>query len=164
MSILTTQSEPNELSLRALEIARTQIGITEHPKGSNKGPEVDKYLLSAGINFPASWCAAFIYWCYEQASKELGVKNPLIRTGGVLKHYNETTGIKVAIPKKGDIFIMDFGKGLGHTGLVDSVNLESKTFTTVEGNAEAKNIANRTGGTVCKNTRNINSVKGFIRY
>jgi hypothetical protein len=152
----------SNLSLKALEIAKEYLGVTEHPLGSNKGPEVKKFLNSVGLDEGYSWCAAFLYFCFNDASKKLTVINPLIKTGGVLKHYNETKGVKAAIPQKGDIFIMDFGKGKGHTGLVDEVNLNAKTFTTVEGNSDSS--GSRTGGSVCKNTRKMNTVKGFIRY
>ena len=32
-----------------IEIARTQIGVQEKPKGTNKGKEVEQYLASVGI-------------------------------------------------------------------------------------------------------------------
>lgn len=33
----------------------------EQPKGSNRGPFVDKILANAGVGYGNPWCAAFIY-------------------------------------------------------------------------------------------------------
>ena len=101
------------LGKQALKTAVTQIGKTENPLGSNWGVPVKDYLASVGINFPASWCMAFVYWCFEQVANK---QNPLIKTGGVLNAWNTADKkYKIKEPQPGDIFIMDFGKGLGHT-------------------------------------------------
>src|SRR5689334_21624719 len=103
--------------MRLIEIAVSQLGKEEVPRGSNWGNDVKKYLNSVGINFPASWCAAYIFWCVNEVCNELHIKNALPKTGGVLmmlqsvaKKYKVLTD-----PKPGDIFIMDFGHGLGQS-------------------------------------------------
>jgi len=48
------------LSSKALEVAKTQLGVEESPRGSNWGFSVQVYLKSVGITFPASWCMAFV--------------------------------------------------------------------------------------------------------
>src|ERR1041385_8749080 len=103
------------LSDKALHVAETQIGLEEKPRGSNWGHPVQDYLDSVGIHFPASWCMAFIYWCFREASRQLEVGNPLIKTGGVLNAYYTDARHHVSSPQAGDIFIMDFGNGFGHT-------------------------------------------------
>ena len=91
--------------MKHIEIAIGQIGVEEVPRGSNWGTDVKKYLNSVGINFPASWCMAFVYWC----CKEAGVS--LFKTGGVLAQWNKTPKEnKSTTPVAGSIFIMDFGK------------------------------------------------------
>jgi len=140
-----------------LQIALSQLGVTEEPKGSNSGKMVNEYLKSVGLNPGYSWCMAFVYWCFKQS--EIGVDD-LVRTGGVLRQWNETPPeFKVKHPEPGDIFIMDFGKGKGHTGLVVSVDGDS--FLTIEGNSDSS--GSRTGGMVCQNHRKTSSCKGFIR-
>ena len=114
------------LAQKALEIALTHEGISEEPKGSNSGPVVNQYLKSVGLGKGNAWCMAFVYWCVGKASNMLEVKNPLIKTGGVMLQYNTTTLRKLpktsrAI-KPGDIFIMEFGHGTGHTGFVEKVD------------------------------------------
>lgn len=85
----------SQLSDKALQIAITQIGNEEIPRGSNWGEHVQKYLHSVGIDFPASWCMSFVYWCFKEAANEIGTITPLIKTGGVLRAYNEATSHRV---------------------------------------------------------------------
>ena len=57
------------LMMAAIAFAETQLGVEEQPKLSNRGPEVDEYLRSVGLNPVGqhySWCAAFIYYCFKQ--------------------------------------------------------------------------------------------------
>jgi hypothetical protein len=59
------------------------------------------------------------------------------------------------------IFIMDFGGGAGHTGLVEAV--AGGLITTIEGNTDASKT--REGGGVYRLHRKIVEVnKGFIDY
>lgn len=140
-----------------LQIAILEIGNKEIPLNSNWGVHVQKYLKSVGINFPASWCMAFVYWCATEAKPV----NGLIRTAGVLNQWNKIDPkYKFSEPKQGDIFIMDFGKGLGHTGFVESVN--GTEISTIEGNATTVS-GSRDGIEVCRKTRKISACKGFIR-
>lgn len=144
--------------MKHIDIAISQIGVKEDPPGSNWGPEVKKYLASVGITFQASWCMAFVYWCTTQAySKDCG----LMRTGGVMKQWNTIPSeYKFKEPKAGDIFIMNFGKGLGHTGFVETI--EGDTLHTIEGNATLVS-GSREGTEVDRKTRKISACIGFIR-
>lgn len=143
----------------AVKIATTQIGMSEKPLGSNWGKPVQDYLKSVSILFPASWCMAFVYWCFEQASK--GAPNPLIKTGGVLMAWNKADKkYKVTECQPGDIFIMDFGKGLGHTGIVEKV--DENFIYTIEGNTN--DSGSREGIMVCRKQRPKKKIKGYLRY
>lgn len=163
--------QPKSAGLAAvIAEAAGQIGVMEEPPGSNWGPKVKEYLASVDINFPVAWCAAFLYWCFDKAAADAGKANPLVKTGGVLKHWNSTTAKKIlakdaadnpALVKPGHIFIMDFGGGAGHTGLVEAVN--GGFITVIEGNTN--NNGSREGIGVFRRTRKINSVnKGFLEY
>lgn len=153
-----------------LEIAAGEIGVMEQPLGSNAGPRVTEYLAATGVSFPAPWCAGFVYWCFEQAAKKAGKKNPVFRTGSVMTHWNKTTAKKIlakdaianpALIKPGHIFIMSFGGGLGHTGLVESVN--GGFINVIEGNTNDN--GSREGIGVFRRVRKINSInKGFLEY
>jgi hypothetical protein len=150
----------SNLSDKSLQVAISQLGKEEVPRGSNWGEPVRTYLKTVGITFPASWCMALIYWCFNEASKQLGVINPLIKTGGVLNHYNKAPKFRVLSPQVGDIFIMDFGNGTGHTGIIESV--EGDVIHTIEGNTNDE--GSREGYEVCRRTRKKSTIKGYLRY
>lgn len=153
----------SQLSDKAIDMAIVELGVQENPIYSNWGRDVSKYLLSVGIDFPASWCAALVYWCFNQACIDLAMENPLTKTAGVLRLWNSAKPAnKVTEPQAGDIFIMDFGKGLGHTGIVEKTD---KDFIyTIEGNSN--NNGDRNGYEVVRHGRLINNhlIKGYLRY
>lgn len=158
-----------ELAKRALEIAMSQIGEEEKPRGSNWGNPVSDYLARVGISFPASWCMAFVYWCFDEADEHihpeangLSMSNPLPRTGGVLNAWSRANSTNKTLkdPQQGDIFIMDFGGGLGHTGIVEKV--ENGMLHTIEGNTN--DTGSREGYEVCRRVRDPKKIKGYLRY
>jgi uncharacterized protein (TIGR02594 family) len=145
------------LKEKALKIAISQLGQHENPLGSNWGTPVKEYLASVGINFPAAWCAAFVYWCFKQANTNV----PLVKTAGVLNHWNTADKkYRVTDPQPGDIFIMDYGKGLGHTGFVEKV--DATFIYTVEGNSN--DSGSREGIEVTRKQRPRTKIKGYLRY
>lgn len=153
----------DSLAQKALDIALTHDGVSEEPKGSNAGPVVNQYLKSIGLGPGYPWCMAFVYWCVNEAAKMLEVKNPLVKTGGVLRQYNETILRKLpktsGAIKPGDIFIMEFKGGNGHTGFVEKI-VGSLVYT-VEGNTN--DDGSREGYEVARRQRPISSFKGFIQ-
>lgn len=149
------------LKQQALDIAISQIGQEEKPRGSNWGEPVKSYLASVGINFPASWCMAFLVWCFTEAARKLNVPNTAKKTGGVLDAWNKAKAqYAVAVPEPGDIFIQDHGHGLGHTGIVEKVNAD--TVETIEGNTN--DTGSREGFVVCRRVRKRSSIIGYLRY
>lgn len=158
------------ISSEALKVARTQIGVMESPPNSNRGPEVNQYLASVHCPPGNFWCAAFVYWCFNEASKKLKVSNPACKTAGCLFHWNKTSGTKIptkeavnnpSLIKPGAVFIMDHGKGMGHTGIVEKV--EGGFVHTIEGNSNSGGSRNGIG--VFQLSRKIASInKGFIVY
>jgi peptidoglycan hydrolase-like protein with peptidoglycan-binding domain len=173
----TVQTAPAPLLAATLKFAATQIGVMEQPLGSNRGPEVDEYLRSVGIDpttgsFP--WCAAFVYFCFRQAAIAQGVANPVIQTGGVLDHWNRAgaAGIRrlgtdecIANPSlvtPGLIFIIINKNGSGHTGLVEAVT--GTYLTTIEGNTN-DNGSREGVGVFRRQKRTIASIsRGYISY
>ena len=164
------------LATAALGFAVDEIGQMEDPAGSNRGTKVDQYARTVGLKPESAlpWCAAFLYWCFKQAADRDGVMNPVVKTAGVLDHWNKagTRGIRRVLGataksspelvKPGFIFVMDFGKGAGHTGIVESI--AGGRLTTIEGNTN--DGGSREGVGVFRRTeRKISSInKGFIDY
>src|SRR5262249_59527172 len=115
-----------------LGVAQTQVGVMEEPAGSNRGPQVDEYVRRVGCN-PADqlpWCAAFVYFCFDESAKALGRANPVVKTAGVLDHWAaagrrgtprisgaQATQNPGAI-RPGHIFVIDTGGGHRHTRLL----------------------------------------------
>jgi len=149
------------LQEKALDIAITQIGVQEDAAHTNKGPQVSKYLASVGLNPGYSWCMAFVYWNFEQAAEAMGRLNPLYKTGGVLEQWRQRKDqYRVTTPQPGDIMILDYGQGLGHTGIVEKV--EAELIHTIEGNTN--DDGSRDGYEVCRRTRSRTKVLGYLRF
>jgi len=137
---------------------------------------VDQFLRSVGLNPAAGsfpWCAAFVYWCFDQASIALSIKNPVVKTAGVVEHWNlaGSRGIhrlsveecldEPSLVKPGMIFIITTGGIHGHTGMVQEVR--GTALTTVEGNTNEG--GSREGiGVFRRTTRTIAAMRGFIDY
>lgn len=162
-----------DLLKEVLIIANSQLGVMEDPPNSNRGAQVAKYLKSVGIDAYSgnhAWCMAFVYYCFNEASKKIGKQNPLIQTAGVLRQWNETKSKKIkrvdasnnpALIKPGFVFIRNYGSGKGHTGIVIAVN--GGFMDTIEGNSN--NNGSREGVGVFKLNRKINSIEnGFIDF
>ena len=66
----TSDFRPPTSVNRVKTIYDSQIGVRE--TGSNRGPEVEKYLRYAGLSKGNPWCAAFVCWVLGEA----GVINP----------------------------------------------------------------------------------------
>lgn len=151
------------LSELALQIANSHNGVQEIPRGSNSGPDVNQYLKSAGLTPGYPWCMAFVYYCVDQACKELDIPNPLLKTGGALREWDETTCRKLTIRdsalKPGDIFIMAFGGGTGHAGFVEKI--VGGLIYTIEGNTNQN--GSREGYEVAQRQRILGSFHGFIQ-
>ena len=146
-AVFSTQALDPNASMRDLviDIAASQIGVVEQPRGSNRGPEVDVYIRTTGLNpaddsFP--WCVCFLYWVFEQAAKIKRTQNPLPKTAGVIALWNLGRHTEAQVVRKseannrnvepGMIFMLDLGGGKGHAGLV--IGVEGDHIITIEGN------------------------------
>jgi hypothetical protein len=174
----TSVVAPSVLVGAAIEFAVTQIGVMESPLGSNRGPEVDKYLRAvkldpAADSFP--WCVAFTHFCYKMAAESSGGENPHTRTAGVLDHWAKAAQnpaarrvlknqavANPALVRPGSLFIIDVGEGAGHSGMV--VGTANGRLSTIEGNTN--NNGSRNGiGVFRREARKIMEInKGFIDY
>lgn len=145
-----------------LQIFISQLGVEEVPRGSNWGTDIQKYLKSVSLPYPAAWCMAFVYWCFLEYYTKIGQKTPLYKTGHVLTQWNKM-GKQYKFtsnPKAGDIFIMKFPNGLGHAGVVEFVD-DKGILHTIEGNTNDEGV--RDGFEVCRRTRMQPTIHGYIR-
>lgn len=172
--------KPGERSLvyRAMQYMLAQVGVKE-ATGNNDGPAVEAFLRAVGLGRGFYWCMAFVYWAFSNAFYDLFKNNntiilPLLKTGGCMMQYNfckinagkpgyETMIVlnpKEHDPKPGDIFIIDLGKGAGHTGVITNINLDG-SLATVEGNTNDNGSANGDG--VYERVRHVEKLFALIR-
>jgi hypothetical protein len=174
-AVPSRDASTSALLARLVSIARGEEArqVREVPANSNRGPDVEAYLASTGTPPGNSWCAAFVYWCAVQAARQLGRPNPLVRTAGCLDHWRRApgagarripraeVGADLAQLRPGMIFIMDHGRGLGHTGIIERI--DGGKLITLEGNTDASR--SREGGGVYRLDRTLGMInKGFIDY
>jgi hypothetical protein len=166
---MSEQLENGQIPRNILVVATSQIGVQEDKLHTNHG-EAMKYQTAAGLPEGGgfAWCMSFVYWCGLQA---FGQYNPIPKTGGVLDCWAKVkpewriptikAGVHNITP--GCQFIMDFGKGLGHTGFVESVDING-IIHTIEGNSNP--MGGRDGYEVCRHQRRFSdsALKGFILY
>ncbi len=174
-SVGKSQAAADQFLSHVLQVAdgEEQKHVREVPRNSNRGPEVDAYLKRAGVGPGYAWCCAFVYWCFDEAAKAGGRANPMLKTAGCMNHWNRAPArgaqrINAAaaiedpsVIKPGMVFIVDHGRGLGHTGFVESV--AGGLITTIEGNTDASKT--REGGGVYRLRRKVAEInKGYIDY
>lgn len=109
-----------------LEIARSQIGVTENPPHSNHVPYWDWYQPAYQ---GSAWCACFVSWCFDQAGVPLNIETPkgfIFVPAGVA--WFRAHGQLRAWPEPGFIALYN-----AHTGIVEAVHPDG-SFTAIEGN------------------------------
>jgi hypothetical protein len=145
----------------ALDVAISQLGVKEAPGNKNTGKDVEKYLSSVGLGPGYAWCMAFVYWSFKQAADKMARQNPLFKSGGVLEQWRQRKDkFRALTPAPGDVFIMDYGKGAGHTGIVEKVY--NDFIYTIEGNTNDE--GSREGFEVCRRKRPRNKILGYLRF
>jgi hypothetical protein len=79
----TVDKPDSDLLAKVLDKARSQIGQSEKPPGSNGGGMVKQYP-GGGTRRRFPWCAAFLYWCFREVEGE-GTR--CVKTAGVLDRW-----------------------------------------------------------------------------
>lgn len=143
---------------KALRAAIGEVGVKEHPPGSNSGPRVKEYQAAtslAGTGWP--WCMAFVCWCYKQAGHKLPYPSASV---GLFLDWATKVGDVVTRPLRGDLvcYRFDADNWPDHVGIVErvlAVRWQGKVFAgwvrTIEGNTAFGDDAN--GGQVQRRTR-----------
>jgi CHAP domain len=115
----------------ALQVAETQVGVTEQPPGSNDGPQIAAYRTATeGAYAGAPWCAYFVSWCAAQAGTPIGDRGQGLGSVSEITDWARSTGRLTSTPAPGELILF----GTEHVGIVESVNADG-SLTTVEGNA-----------------------------
>lgn len=162
--VKTEEAGVSDLSLAALVRASSFIGVRERG-GPNRGPEVEMFIKSCGGEPGDAWCMGFVQYCVATEAKNIGVEDPLkpnslhcLTVWNAQQKLGNTKSISEA--RMGDIFIMDFGAGKGHTGFVK--HAANGVIETIEGNTNG--TGSREGDGVYAKTRKYTApFRGVIR-
>lgn len=151
-----------QIRVKALKIAKTQVGVKESPPGSNQV----KYASVYGVAGP--WCAMFVTWCFIHAGSKTAFRYgsrfafvPAVVSAARSGSFGLRT-IRWADVRPGDLVCYDWeGNGVAdHIGIFEG-RTSSTSFTAIEGNTALNNDSN--GGEVMRRGRFVNQVQAFVR-
>jgi hypothetical protein len=138
-----------------VQIAQSQVGVTEQPPGSNDSPTIAAYRSATSGAIPgAPWCAYFVSWVARQAGEPLGAQGQGFGSVADIWSWAQQTGRAVTngpgvVPQPGDLIVF----GDHHVGIVDQV-LPDGDIETVEGNYD---------NSVSMVTRSPDEATGYVR-
>ena len=142
-----------------VDTARSQIGVIESPRNSNRTP----YGRAYGAN-GLPWCAVWVWWVFAQHGIDLKrySDNPAYTPNlwNDLKVRGWAVAERDAQP--GDICFFDFAGGkhrIEHVGII--VENRYPNFVCIEGNTSGGNNSN--GGKVMQRGRTAAQIVGVIR-
>ena len=141
----------------ALARAKTQLGITESPAGSNH----TKYGSWYGVDYQP-WCAIFVTWCFELGADDLGLDSPSFVKGSryaycpyiVADARANRYGLKTTDnPEPGDVVVYDWQGDTvyDHVGIFEKWIDGGSSFYALEGNTSYSDNSN--GGEVMRRER-----------
>lgn len=161
-----------KVGLAVLVLERSYLGTEEHPPGTNRGKDIDRWNNAAGVALGSPYCASFQHAMWQGVDVELGhgVANadsycPSLYAWGRALGYNVTR------PFAGDIVLFDWaGDGvLDHVGMVERVlglPIKGRGFMlqTIEANTSRGLTGSQSdGGGVYRRVRTVNSSTKFLR-
>ena len=139
-----------------LNAARSKIGVTENPPGSNDTDFGRWYSATFGGNWNGQpWCAMFVNWALA-AGKALDVHNFSYCPTGVAEY--KAAGRWGSHPKPGAVVFYQWTEPVPqHVGIVESVNADGSIIA-IEGNTSVSSQDN--GGAVMRRVRKV----GIVGY
>jgi hypothetical protein len=107
--------------------------VEESPRGSNRGPWLDRYFRAAHARPGSAWCGAFVSWVAREAGHPIGVGGRGSISVAALAAWGIRRGLYFAKghrrPQAGDIAFYDGA----HVGIVTRVSRRG-SLTVVDGN------------------------------
>lgn len=139
---------------KLIKLAVGELGVQEHPYGSNNGERVRQYQEATWLRPPKSgyigwpWCVAFVQWIYENS----GVPFPYKGAGAyAFFDWSKKVHWNRGVPEEG--FIAVFNVGSGHVGIVE--DFTGSRVMTIDGN---------TSHMVRRASRSRSLVRGYIDH
>ena len=150
---------------KILDLARSQIGVTESPQGSNRVKYNTAYYgwEISGSAYP--WCCVFQWWLFREAGLS-GLFYGGGKTAGCTTLYNYYKRMGQTVDKKdlrpGDVVFFVFSGN--KNGLMDHVGICEQAgggyVTTIDGNTGSSEA---NGGVVARKRRSLQYVGGVAR-
>lgn len=153
---------------RVLEVASSQVGVIEQPRGSNSGENVERYQQSTtvpGTRWP--WCMAFVVWCCTKAGVEIGYRGAYVpdfeRWAKDHGRWHAGASLPRAWRNKLVAVVMEFnGDGVAdHVGLLEH---HGSPIRTIEGNTSGEGLAGSqsNGDGVHRRRRTPGVIRGYV--
>jgi hypothetical protein len=149
-----------------IDVAHSQIGVMELT-GKNDGKEVEAYLRSVGLGKGYPWCAAFVYWVYNECNAKTVRSAWSPSFFPVSKTVFKRGAKNNKKPNPADVFGLYFNHlgRIAHVGIIDSWS--EHHVITIEGNTSNANSgeATREGDGVYRKrrlTRTIYAVSSWV--
>lgn len=150
---------------KAAAWALKQIGTTESPAGSNKGPYPISHCQIFTIGYDGvPWCGCFIASAaLEEAGADIPLKARLAYTpyicADAAANTNGLTRVSTASVRKGDLVVFDFnGGGADHVGIATGPFVNGLT-SCIEGNTSSGSLGSQdNGGTIARRQRPTSQV------
>jgi len=133
--------ERKDLRLRALKVAKGEIGTNEHPDGSDKTKYGEWYEVNGVF-----WCAIFVSWCFNKAGSEVfkpGKRHSYVPTILTLAINRERGLDQIRHPEPGDLVLyqLDDDTNADHIGIFEEWEEAGSTFKTIEGNTATDDVS-----------------------
>ena len=144
------------VGVKALNLARAELGEKEWPAGTNRV----KYSAWYGLTGP--WCAMFVSWCLDRAGSKFHYAYCPYVVNDARAGKNGLQVVSFEAAKTGDLALYNWDGDwdADHIGF-----LEQKTggfsFDAIEGNTAVGNDSN--GGEVMRRRRSRSQVQAFVR-
>lgn len=139
----------------------SQIGVRELT-GKNDGKQVENYLASVNLQKGNPWCAAFLFWNFQQVNLKApksGYSPDWFKTNVV---WTKKSGKPLPKIERGMVFGLYFPNlgRVAHVGFIDGE--DKNNFFTVEGNTNM--AGSREGDGVYKKMRSKKSIFVIAKY
>lgn len=151
---------------KTLAFARSHIGVTEQPAGSNRGQLIDVWQRDVDM-LGQSWCGAFVHAALAAG----GVKGlssrmrycPYIVDDGKAGVNGLVKLVTWADAKPGDLAVYQWDTGaVDHVGIIESMG--NGLLTAIEGNTSNSQVGSQSnGGGVFRRTRERAVVAAIVR-
>lgn len=134
------------------------LKLSEDPKGSNRGPDVDRFNLLAGAALGSPWCASALTANLVDSGVDRGdLPDNAASVHAWLDWAKEQERV-LDQPVRGCAFVMIFSPTEGHMGMIASV--ENGSIDDLSGNTNSD--GSREGYEIARHTRDLKAYTAFI--